>query len=441
MTAEATAQALPATDFLATVPDADAAGSLAKLRRAGAAHFDQVGLPTIRDEAWRFTNLRKLRATTFFTPDGEPGPVDRQRLSEIAVPAVGGTTIVTIDGRPSPSLSTPGDPVEGLTIMPLLQAAADNDRRLLDQIGRHVTADESAFAALNAASFRHGTFIHVARGTAVAEPIVLLHVSTATDRPWMTHPRNLIVCEDAAKVTVLEHHVTLTGRPCLTNVVTEIVAGAGASAYHYRIEEEGDESFHVATLGVHQGPESHVESHCVLFGGTMARNNVHPVLDGKGGHCLLNGLYVGNGQQQLDNHMRVDHVQPGCESRQFYRGVLDDHASGVFCGRIHVTSAAQQTDAKQSNASLLLSEDASNHSRPQLEIYADDVKCTHGATVGQIDDDAIFYLRARGIRPESARAMMVYAHAAECFERMAVEPLREMLKRRLVQKMPWRQGR
>lgn len=440
MTAEAPATEPSATDFLALTPrDVDIA-ALQTLRHAGAERFRQVGLPGSQDESWRFTNLKPLKQTRFHAPPEAPPALGQEDIANFLFPNPDGTVLVFIDGVEAPDLIHRVDQVPGLTLLPLAEAARQGEPQLLAHLGHHITVNESPFAALNAATFDSGVFIHIEREACIKTPIVLLYISTATDQPWVTQPRNLIVCDEASEVTVVEHHVSLHGGPALTNVVTEIDLAEGAVACHYRVDEESDAAFHIATLGIHQAAQSRFESHCMLLGGGLVRNHIHPVLDGAGCHCLLNGLYVGNGRQHLDSHMRVDHVQPGCDSRQYYKGVLDDHARGVFSGRIHVTSAAQQTDAKQSNATLLLSEDATNHAQPQLEIYADDVKCTHGATVGQIDDDAIFYLRARGIHPEAARAMMIYAHAAECLERMAVEPLRHMLSQRLLQKMPWNHG-
>ena len=225
-----------------------------------------------------------------------------------------------------------------------------------------------------------------------------LRLDRRTSVPLMTHPRNLIVAEENSQATVIEDYVSLGDeRRRFSNTVTELVAGDNSVVSHYMIERENLQAFNVSTLRIQQGRGANVSSHSVLLGGALVRNNVHPVLAGEGGECLINGLFIGHGRQHLDNYMLVEHASPHCGSRQFYNGILDGHAHGVFHGRIIVHKDAQKTDAKQTNRNLLLSDDAQIDTKPQLEIYADDVKCTHGATIGQIEENALFYLRSRGI--------------------------------------------
>ncbi|PYX80453.1 MAG: Fe-S cluster assembly protein SufD, partial [Acidobacteria bacterium] len=208
----------------------------------------------------------------------------------------------------------------------------------------------------------------------------------------------------------------------------ELVAADQAVISHYMIEREALNAFNISTLRIQQGRGANVASHSVLLGGALVRNNVHPVLAGEGAECLVNGLFIGGGRQHMDNYMMVEHASPHCASRQFYNGILDGHAQGVFHGRIIVHNAAQKTDAKQTNRNLLLSDDAQIHTKPQLEIYADDVKCTHGATIGQIEEDALFYLRSRGIDEASARKLLLSAFASECLERMKQDGVRKYIE-------------
>ncbi len=240
----------------------------------------------------------------------------------------------------------------------------------------------------------------------------------------MSHPRNLIVAEEDSQATIVEDYVSLDGGAAFSNTVTELVAGEHTVLSHYMIERENAQAFNISTLRIQQGRSANVASHSVLLGGALVRNNVHPVLAGEGGECLINGLFIGNGRQHLDNYMLVEHASPHCGSRQFYNGILDGHAHGVFHGRIIVHKDAQKTDAKQTNRNLLLSDDAQIDTKPQLEIYADDVKCTHGATIGQIEEDALFYLRSRGIDEVSARKLLLFAFASECLDRMKPGPVR-----------------
>jgi Fe-S cluster assembly protein SufD len=258
----------------------------------------------------------------------------------------------------------------------------------------------------------------VRRGTVVEEPVHLVFISTESGQPAMSHPRNLLVFEDESQATVVEEYISLGSGPVLSNSATELIAGENTTISHYMIEREHRDAFNISTLRIQQGRSANVASHSLLLGGGLVRNNVHPVLAGEGGECLINGLFVGNGREHLDNYMQVEHASPHCSSRQFYNGILDGHAHGVFHGRIVVHKAAQKTDAKQTNRNLLLSDDAQIDTKPQLEIYADDVKCTHGATIGQIEENALFYLRSRGIDEAAARRLLLLAFASECIQRM-----------------------
>jgi len=239
----------------------------------------------------------------------------------------------------------------------------------------------------------------------------------------------LIVAEENSQAAIMEDYVSLGGGVAFCNSATELVASDNAVLSHYMIEQEHRETFNVSTLRIQQGRSSTVASHSVLAGGALVRNNVHPVLAGEGSECLINGLFVGAGRQHIDNYMLVEHASPHCGSRQFYNGILDDHAHGVFHGRIIVHKQAQKTDAKQTNRNLLLSDDAQIDTKPQLEIYADDVKCTHGATIGQIEGDALFYLRSRGIDEASARRLLLVAFASECLERMKEGGIRKHIEK------------
>jgi Fe-S cluster assembly protein SufD len=267
-------------------------------------------------------------------------------------------------------------------------------------------------------------------------PIYLLNISTGSSAPQMAHPRNLIVVEAEAEASVVEDYVSLGGNAFLSNVVTELVAGDNSVVSHYMVEREDRQAYNVSTLRIQQGRTANVASHSVLLGGALVRNNVHPVLAGEGGECLINGLFIGAGRQHMDNYMKVEHQAPHCGSRQFYNGILDDHARGVFHGRIIVHKGAQKTDAKQTNRNLLLSDTAQIDTKPQLEIYADDVKCTHGATIGQIEENALFYLRSRGLPESEARALLLFAFANESLDRMKPGVVRNWLGALIAEWLP-----
>jgi len=267
----------------------------------------------------------------------------------------------------------------------------------------------------------------------------LLYVSTGNAGPQMVHPRNLIIVEEDSQATVVEDYVSFNSGIFFSNIVTELVAGDAAVVSHYMIEREDQQACNVSTLRIQQGRSTNVASHAVLLGGALVRNNVHPVLAGEGADCLINGLFIGNHRQHMDNYMKVEHASPHCGSRQFYNGILDDYARGVFHGRIIVHKDAQKTDAKQTNRNLLLSDNAQIDTKPQLEIYADDVKCTHGATIGQMSEEALFYMRSRGVEEKAARALLLFAFANESLDRMKPGPVREFLQKLVPQWLP--QGR
>jgi Fe-S cluster assembly protein SufD len=402
---------------------------LQKLRRDGFARFSETGFPTMRDEDWRFTNPSAISQTAFrLVRNGHSLP-SRKQLEAFRVEGAA-CQLVFVDGRFAPDLSLLAKPSAGVTVGSLAGAIARDPGATERHLGRYLNLQRDAFGALNTAFLEDGAYIHIAKGAVAAEPISLLFVSTAHGFAAVNHPRNLIVAEEDSQATIIEDYVSLGGgEAALCNTVTELVAGDHSVISHYMIEREHANAFNVSTLRIQQGRTADVSSHSVLIGGALVRNNVHPVLAGEGGECLINGLFIGNGRQHLDNYMLVEHASPHCGSRQFYNGILGGHAHGVFHGRIIVHKDAQKTDAKQTNRNLLLSDTAQIDTKPQLEIYADDVKCTHGATIGQIDENALFYLRSRAIDDTTARRMLLVAFASECLDRMKEGPARAHVER------------
>ena len=398
---------------------------LKSLRQEAFARFCQVGFPTTHDEDWRFTNTAPIRQTSFRLTSG--GRVSPDQIASLGLTA-SACRLVFVDGRFASDLSSVHKLPDGVRISNLAKELAENAAQLEGHLARYLNIHRDAFSALNTAFLEDGAYVHISRGVPVEDPIHFLFISTGADTPVMTHPRNLFVADEESQVTLVEEYVSLQGGASLCNTVTELVAKEGANVSHYMIESEHTDAINVSTLRIEQERSANVASHSVLLGGGLVRNNVHPVLAGDGAECLINGLFVGNGSQHLDNYMLVEHASPHCGSRQFYNGILDGHAHGVFHGRIIVHKDAQKTDAKQTNRNLLLSDDAQIDTKPQLEIYADDVKCTHGATIGQIEEGALFYLRSRGIDEASARKLLLLAFASECLERMQQEPVRNYVE-------------
>jgi len=397
---------------------------LRKLRQDAFARFCEVGFPTTHDEDWRFTNVSAIAQTAFRLTRNRRVRLSQKELEPYRVAGVA-CQLVFVNGHFARELSLLGKLPNGVKISSLAGEISSNPGAIEPHLGSYPDVRRDAFCALNTAFLEDGAFVHIPRGTLVEEPICLLFVSTADDAPSVSHPRNLIVAEEDSQATFVEDYVSLGGGAVFSNTVTELVAGDHTVLSHYMIEREHKQAFNISTLRIQQGRSANVVSHSVLLGGALVRNNVHPVLAGEGGECLINGLFIGNGHQHLDNYMLVEHASPRCASRQFYNGILDGHAHGVFHGRIIVHKDAQKTDAKQTNRNLLLSDDAQIDTKPQLEIYADDVKCTHGATIGQIEGDALFYLRSRGIDELSARKLLLFAFASECLDRMKQGPIRK----------------
>jgi Fe-S cluster assembly protein SufD len=400
------------------------------LRKAGIARFSDAGFPTVQDEDWRFTNVAPLTQLPFrpvFEPDAELP--DRAALAAFTFGGLAAQRLVFVNGHFCPALSTVGERHTEATVKSLAAALKDNPALVQRHFDRLSSGESNAFSALNTAFFQDGAFIHIPAGKKMDQPVHLLFVATAIEPGTTIHPRNLVVAEAGAQATVIESYVSTVATAYVTNAVTELVLGEGAVLEHCKLQEEGLHAFHMAAIHSRLSRGSHLISHSIATGARLSRNNIRTCLAGEGVECVLNGLYLTRGEQLADHHMVVEHAQPHCNSHEYYNGILDGRSKGVFHGRILVRQAAQKTDAKQTNKNLLLSEDATIDTKPQLEIYADDVKCTHGATIGQLNEESIFYLRARGIPKETARRMLIHAFAGEIVERIRHTPAREELDR------------
>ena len=397
---------------------------LKDLREGAIARFDALGFPTTKQEAWRFTNVAALTETAFDLAH----PASRiPQLAEIQPFLLGdGPRLVFVNGFLVRSLSTPLS--DGVRLDGLAQALVDTPDLVRQHLSKYAAFTDRPFAALNTAFVHDGAFVYVPAKVTIEEPIQLLFLTTPVDAERVVaHPRNLIVLEREARATVVETYASLEDGVYWTNAVTEVVVGDGARVDCYRVQRESDQAYHVAVTDVHQGRDTTVNVHAVAFGAALARHDLRGTLAGPGGYLILNGLYVLAGEQHADHHTAIDHAAPHCESHEYFNGVLDGRSRGIFNGRIIVRPGAQKTDSKQTNNNLLLSGEAHADSQPQLEIYADDVKCTHGSTVGPLDPKALFYLRSRGIGEVDARRLMTYGFAAEILNRMDVAPLRAQL--------------
>ena len=403
----------------------DGAGSapawLRDLRAAGIARFAELGFPTTRQEEWRFTSVAPLAETAFTA-----APASADVRPEVAGDAA--SRLVFVNGRFRAALSAVGPLPPGAYAGSLAAALQGEHGRLVEQhLGRHAAPGANALAALNTAFVRDGAFVRLPRGSALEEPLHLVFVTAPGGAAEVVHPRVLVVADELSRATLVEHYVAPRGVPHWTNAVTELVVGDGATLEVVRVQEEPVLAWHVASTHTRQGRDSTLLVHPLVLGAGLTRHDITNVLDGPGAELVLNGLYLLGGRQHADHHTVIDHAMPDCRSHEFMNGVLDGGAHGVFNGRIIVRPGAQRTDSKQTNHNLVLSEEARADSQPQLEIYADDVKCTHGATLGPLDPKELFYLQSRGLAPQEARALLTYGFGAEILGRMRHAGLRSVL--------------
>jgi Fe-S cluster assembly protein SufD len=408
---------------------------LQQMRRKAARRFAELGLPTVRDEEWKYTNLAPLAEIEFKPAMRLAHGLTREEVDRTPFADLKCHRLVFVNGFFSEELSAT-DGLEGVKATSLAQALETEPETIQRFLSRYAGFEESAFNALNTSLMRDGAFVHLPKGKIAEDPIHLVFVSTPSAAPASSHPRNLIVADSNSQAQIVETYIALGDGVYFTNPVTEVVLGDSAVIEHSKLQDEGKHAFHIATLQYQQGRSSNLSSHSITLGGHLVRNNLNAVLGGEGAECALNGLYLMSGEQHIDNHTRLEHVEPHCSSRELYKGILDGKSRGVFHGRILVHKGAQKTDSKQTNNNLLLSDEALINTKPQLEIYADDVKCTHGATIGQLDKDALFYLRSRGIREQAARSLLIYAFASEVVARIKTEALRARLDRFLIDWLP-----
>ena len=432
--AEAYADAFEAVRRTAPAP-----AGLVDLRRRAFRRFTALGLPTTKLERWRFTNIAPIAGTAFTLAT----EADRAAAIETAGPhGVVPNGITFINGTyVAPASHLEGLP-SGVEVRSLADAVATNDEATLAAVEAHLGADApidgEALTALNTALLRDAAIVRIPANMVVDEPIQLLWVTVppADGTPVMTHPRVLLLVGENAQVRVIESYGGGDGAPYFSNAVTEAVAGPNAVVDHYKVVREGAAAYHIGSMHIRCERSATFSSHAVTLGGAIVRNDAHAVLDGEGVECTLNGLYLADGERLIDNHTTINHAKPHCDSHELYKGILDGRARAVLHGKIIVGIHAPKTAAKQTNKALLLSEDAQINTKPELEIFADDVKCTHGATVGQLDEDAMFYLRARGLGLEQARNVLIHAFASDLLNRIRVEPIRDQLDDLLLAQLP-----
>jgi Fe-S cluster assembly protein SufD len=402
---------------------------LRQLRRQAIEGFAELGFPTTHDEEWIYTNVAPLASKAFERSGATLTEDLKRKIQALPLADLGCLRLTFLNGRYAPELSTLPERQSGVKAGNLTE---EKNWDVLEQyLGRYADPKTHAFVALNTAFFEGGAFIEIGKGVVLEKPLHILQISHGVGKTTISHPRNLILAGATSQATIIETFVSVEEDTTFTNTVTEIVAGQGALVDYCKVQQESDAAFHYARVQAQLERSSVVATHSIQLGGLLTREEVQSVLNGEGAESLMYGLYLLGGKQHVDNHTTIDHAKAHCSSREVYKGVLEGKSQGVFNGKIIVRQDAQKTDSKQSNKNLLLSEDAIINTKPQLEIYADDVKCTHGATVGQIDPEAVFYLRSRGIAALEAKKLLTFAFANDVMERIKFQPLREKLAEQL----------
>ncbi len=403
------------------------------IRKDAIEKFSQLNFPSVKEEEWRFTNLSPLFKHNF-NPAVEKTKLTKQDIKRFLFEELNAAVITFVNGIFTEELSNLEDLPAGIEIKSISQAINDESPVLKEHFSKYAKYDKDIFIALSAAFTKDGAFIKIDDGKLIEKPVHILFIADARKEKYLTQPRNLIVAGKNSQSTIIEHYVTLSEDIYFTNSVTEIIAEENAVVDHLKLQEESKNSFHIARMEVDQERTSNFSSHAISFGADLSRNEFNSRFNDEGGECTLNGLYLIGGTQLCDTHTLIDHAKPNCNSHEHYKGILDDKSRGVFSGKVLVRKDAQKTNAFQENNNIILSDNALVNTKPQLEIFADDVKCSHGATIGQLDADALFYLKSRGIGPEASRSILIHAFASDVIKSIKVEAIRNYIEEILSEK-------
>ena len=403
---------------------------LRRLRKSALERFRDLGFPTSRDEEWKQTSVAPISEAEFVHGTPDPRSVSPADFRSLPLADLGYPRLVLVNGIYAEHLSELDDLPPEVRVESMARALLSRPEVLEPHLGRLAAFEDQSFVALNSGCIEDGILVTLPPKLDLEVPIHLIYLTEANGKIVATHPRTLVTVGDHTRASLVETYLGRDGQVYLTNAVTEVVLGENATLDHSRVQWESDGAFHMGTSRSLQARHSRYVNHNISFGATLARHEIGSIMNGEGSETDLNGLYLARGTQHVDNHTVLDHAKPHCPSHELYKGILAESARAVFHGQIIVREGAQKTDAKQSNKNLLLSDDALVHTRPQLEIYADDVKCTHGATIGQLDKEALFYLRTRGVALRDARALLVRGFAGEVLGRIGSGPLRERLEQK-----------
>ncbi len=405
-------------------------------RHSALSLFKESGFPGTRQENWKYTDTRPITKKAFSSLNDQGISINNDDIDAVRFKDLDCYELVFINGVYSEEHSHINDLPENVVIENMAAALGKDNELLAKHLAQYADNNVSAFTALNTAFIQHGTYINIPKNTVVDKPINILYLAKDNTQPFATHPRNLIVMGEHSEATLIESYVGLDHANYFTNAVTEVSLSASSILKHYKIQQESLNAYHIGNLNVMQDKDSRFESNSISLGGSLVRNDIHGHLAAEGANIIMNGLYMTSDKQHVDNHTRVDHLKPNTHSSENYRGVLNGKSRAVFNGKVVVHPQAQKIEAHQNNANLLLSDDAEIDTKPELEIYADDVKCSHGATVGQLDENMLFYLRSRAIDEETARSLLTYAFADEVISDISFTPVKNRLEYLIIGQLP-----
>ena len=405
-------------------------GSIHSLRRDAISYFSDLKFPSLKDEEWKYTNIAPLLKYNFkpVDPKKKIAPVQPEKIKKFLFEKMEHSLLVFINGHYSEELSNIQDLPKDVIVSNIASAISDYSEIVKKHFGRYADYKDHIFTALSTAFIKDGVFIYIPDGKIIEHPIHVLFISDCKEEKLLIQPRNLFVAGKNSQVTIIEHYTSFEQCKYFTNAVTEIVADENAIVDHIKLQEESKNAFHISRMEVDQERNSNFTSHLISTGGDISRNDFNSRFNNEGGECILNGLFLTTGTQLFDVHSLIDHAKPHCNSHEHYKGILDDKSRGVFNGKVMVRKDAQKTNAFQENNNIILSDSALINTKPQLEIFADDVKCSHGATIGQLDSEAMFYLKSRGIGEETARTILIRAFASDVIKSIKINEVRNYLE-------------
>ena len=407
-----------------------------KQRQSAFNIFQESGFPSTRKENWKYTDVKPITKKLFSNITNSNVVISDNEIDAILFKELECIELVFVNGAYSEKYSNIKNLPNKLTIRNMANAFVNDEDFLKKHLSQYVNDDSSSFVTLNTAFIQDGVYINVPSDLTLERPISITYISKDNSNIFATHPRNLIFMGENSKATIIENYIGIDDANYFTNAVTETSLSQGASLKHYKIQQESSNAFHIGSLNTSQNKDSRFESHSISIGGTLVRNDINARLNKEGAEIMMNGLYMTDNAQHIDNHTRVDHFKPLTQSNQNYRGVLNGKSRGVFNGKVVVHPQAQKIEAYQNNANLLLSDDAEIDTKPELEIYADDVKCNHGATIGQLDNDMLFYLRSRAIDEQTARSLLTYAFADEIINNISFQSIKNKLEHLIIGRLP-----